>query len=459
MKQDRAVDQLLAPQPQEHAPGLALEDGSQVAVIGGGPAGSFFSYFLLDMAERVGLDIGVDIYEPRDFTRSGPAGCNMCGGIVHESVVQILATEGINLPTTVVQRGIDSHVLHMGVGSARIETPLHEKRIGAMYRGAGPRGTKGHKWDSLDGYLLSLAAAKGANVIRKRVVEVNQSDGRPQITPKGGSPQAYDLLGVAVGVNSTALKIFQNLDVGYEPPPTVKTYVREYYLGQEAIDSYLGSSVHVFLLNLPRLEFAALIPKGDYVTLCMIGEKIDKKLVQSLLDRPEFKQRFPPDYDLSKPACQCSPRVCVQGASQPFADRMVFVGDCGVTRFYKDGIGSAYRAAKAAAVTAIFEGVSAADFKRRYWPVCRKLNIDNSIAKVIFTVVRLIQKMSFSRRAVVRMVNGEQESESRQPRLSMVMWDMYTGSAPYGRIILRTFHPGFIVRFLWDMAVSLINKR
>jgi len=90
MKQDRAVDQLLAPQPQERAPGLALEDGSQVAVIGGGPAGSFFSYFLLDMAERVGLDIGVDIYEPRDFTRSGPAGCNMCGGIVHESVVQIL---------------------------------------------------------------------------------------------------------------------------------------------------------------------------------------------------------------------------------------------------------------------------------------------------------------------------------------------------------------------------------
>ena len=36
---------------------LKLENGSRVGVIGGGPAGSFFSFFLLQMAERVGLDL------------------------------------------------------------------------------------------------------------------------------------------------------------------------------------------------------------------------------------------------------------------------------------------------------------------------------------------------------------------------------------------------------------------
>jgi hypothetical protein len=41
----------------EKKTGLQLDDGSQIAVIGGGPAGSFFSYFLLDIAERVGIDI------------------------------------------------------------------------------------------------------------------------------------------------------------------------------------------------------------------------------------------------------------------------------------------------------------------------------------------------------------------------------------------------------------------
>ena len=75
--------------PSEIA-GLRLDSGSRIAVIGGGPAGSFFSYFLLAMAERVGMDLAVDIYEPRDFSKPGPAGCNMCGGIISESLVQIL---------------------------------------------------------------------------------------------------------------------------------------------------------------------------------------------------------------------------------------------------------------------------------------------------------------------------------------------------------------------------------
>jgi hypothetical protein len=70
------------------ASNLVLDDGARVAVVGGGPAGSFFSYFLLKMAEAVDLHVGIDIYEPRSFGRCGPGGCNHCGGIVSESLVQ-----------------------------------------------------------------------------------------------------------------------------------------------------------------------------------------------------------------------------------------------------------------------------------------------------------------------------------------------------------------------------------
>ena len=83
---------------------LKLNNGSRVAVIGGGPAGSFFSYFLLDMAERVDLKINVDIYEPRNFDVPGPSGCNMCGGVIYESLVQSLAVEEINLTTPAPRR-------------------------------------------------------------------------------------------------------------------------------------------------------------------------------------------------------------------------------------------------------------------------------------------------------------------------------------------------------------------
>ncbi|HEX6302581.1 MAG TPA: hypothetical protein VFZ76_00210, partial [Anaerolineales bacterium] len=70
---------------------LSLENGSRVAVMGGGPAGSSFAYFLLDTAERVGLKIQMDVYEPRDFSLTGPKGCNYCAGVISESLVQNLA--------------------------------------------------------------------------------------------------------------------------------------------------------------------------------------------------------------------------------------------------------------------------------------------------------------------------------------------------------------------------------
>lgn len=446
----------LAEQLEGEPGNLKLESPSRVAVIGGGPAGSFFSYFLLEMAERVDLEIQVDIYEPRDFSLPGPGGCNMCGGIVSESLVQALAAEGIRLPPTVVQRGIDSYVLHTDVASVRIETPLREKRIASVYRGAGPRGTnpKGVKWRSFDGYLQELAAGKGAHVVRARVESVGWEGGRPQVKTQGGLPQPYDLVAAAVGVNTATRKLFEGLGLGYKPPLTSKTYICEFFVGQEEVERYLSSSMHVFLLNIPRLEFAALIPKGEYATLCLLGQEIDKQLVQSFLQAPEVKNCLPAGWQASADFCHCSPRISVQSAVQPFADRVVFIGDCGATKLYKDGIGSAYRTAKAAAVTAIFAGIAAQDFRRRYWPACQSICADNRIGKFVFAVTRQIQRRRFLRRGLSRMVSREQQKGGDCQRMSTVLWDTFTGSAPYRDVLVRTLHPSFLGRFLWEIAAG-----
>ena len=66
---------------QQYSP-KTLQDGSRIAVIGAGPAGSMFSYFVINMAEAMGLDVAVDIFEPRQFCHRGPADCNHSGGIV-----------------------------------------------------------------------------------------------------------------------------------------------------------------------------------------------------------------------------------------------------------------------------------------------------------------------------------------------------------------------------------------
>ncbi|MGZ5464328.1 MAG: hypothetical protein ACXWLY_15465, partial [Thermoanaerobaculia bacterium] len=176
------------PRPQESPPSkdrdpeLRLNGGSRVAVIGGGPAGSFFSYFLLTMARQAGLDIGVDVYEPRDFSQPGQSGCNKCGGIIYGSLVQSLATDGISLPSTVVQQGIAGYTFHTDEGSVRINPPSDEKRIASVRRGAGPCGVALSLSASFDGFLLTLAEEKGARIVRERVTEAAMIEGKPRVT-------------------------------------------------------------------------------------------------------------------------------------------------------------------------------------------------------------------------------------------------------------------------------------
>ena len=67
----KMLERKFARRPEDQGLELKLGNGSRVAVLGGGRAGSFFSYFLLDTAQRVGLDIQLDIYEPRKFSSVG----------------------------------------------------------------------------------------------------------------------------------------------------------------------------------------------------------------------------------------------------------------------------------------------------------------------------------------------------------------------------------------------------
>ncbi len=432
---------------------LELVSDSRVGVIGGGPAGSFFSYFVLQLAQRIDLPLHVDIYEPRDFSLPGARGCNMCGGIISESMVQFLATEGINLPPTVVQRGIDSYLIHSKGGVQRIDTLIEEKRIAAVYRGGGPVGAKEIKWESFDGFLLGLAKNMGANIIRSRVIDIKWEDKKPLVQIKDGPSQTYDLLVGAVGVNTSALDLFSKLGFKYQEPEGAKTFITELRFGSEKVRELFGSSMHVFLLDIPKLEFAALIPKGEHVTACMLGDDINQEMVNNFFQHPVVKTCFPQDWSLPDGSCHCFPKINTREALQPFTDRIVLIGDCGAARLYKDGIGSAYRAAKAAAVTAVFNGISAGDFQKHYWPTYQNISRDNHYGKIVFMVIELIKKTKFPIYGVLRMSRIEQLHKG-QRRMSMVLWDTFTGSASYKNVFFRCLHPSFISSFLINIVIS-----
>jgi len=436
----------------------ALQDDSRIAVIGAGPAGSMFSYFFLTMAETIGLDVSVDMFEPRRFCHRGPAGCNHCGGIVSESLVQRLATEGIRLPDTVVQRGIESYTLHMDVGDVEIATPLMEKRIAAIYRGNGPRESVPMDTHSFDGYLLELAQQKGARIIHRLVTDVRHEDDLMSVQCADQHSDEYDLVVVASGVNSRLLEMLENQTANFERPGLTKTFICEFHLGRDVIRETFGPSMHVFLLDIPRLEFAALIPKGDYVTLCLLGDDIDDELMERFFSSPEVQNRFPGAV-IPEHACHCYPRINIRPASPAYGDRLVMIGDSGSTRLFKDGIGAAYRTSKAAAKTAVFHGVGAENFERHYAPLCRKINKDNQVGKFVFGAASLVQKARFARRGILRMTANEQTQTASPRRMSDVLWDLFSGSESYTNVLLRTLHPAYIGTLLWNLVVGNLPGR
>jgi hypothetical protein len=415
------------------------------------------------MADRIGMQIKVDIYERRDFSLFGPTGCNMCGGVISESLVQALSVEGINLPSDIVQRGIGSFTFHTAEESVTLHAPFREMRIATVYRGAGPKGTKEPWWKSFDAYLLDLAIKSGAIVIHDRVTDIKWADGRPQLYIKDGS-QVYDLIVGAIGVNTPTLELFEKLGFGYKQPSTRKTCNAEFELGSSYIGTELKGSMHAFLLDLPKLDFAAIIPKGDYVTMCLIGDSITSDFVSSFVKNPVVNKHLTRNGEEITSACRCAPLASLGDATHPFGDRVVLLGDCGMTRLNKDGIGSAYRVAKTAASTALFKGISSKNFDEGYGRLCRAINADNRYGRLIFNVVGIIKKTPWLTRAVMRMARNEQRQSGGQRHMSVVLWDMFTGSAPYREVFLRCLHPGFWSRLIWNIFVNrkhtdIINEK
>ncbi len=430
---------------------LTLQDESRVGIIGGGPAGSLCAFFLLRFSRARGIALHVDIYEPRDFTAPGPGGCNMCGGIVSESLVQALAVEGIDLPPSVVQRGIDAYVLNTDEDAVAIVTPTREKRIAAVHRGGGPRDLGVLRWGGLDGHLLSRAQELGARVIAHRVSDARWDGRRPQVR-FNSQAATYDLLIVATGVNIPEGRLYVQLGLPRRPARTTRAYITELKLGYDAVTQRFGSAMHMFFLSIPRLEFAAIIPKGDFVTVCLLGRNVDPALIRAFFENPAVRRCLPPPY-LHEGFCHCRPHINIREAVPPFVDRVVLVGDAGVTRLYKDGIGAAYRTAKAAAVTAVFHGILAADFRRHYWPVYRAIARDNWFGRVIFAGAGPIRASHLLQAAVASTVTREQEGPPNGPRrMSVALWDMFTGGAPYRGIFYRLIDPRLLARLAWESA-------
>ena len=90
----------------------ALRDGARVVVIGGGPAGSFFSHHVLREARRINQTIEVLIVEKHGTSTPDSGclqskGCNFCAGGISPRLNEILGAHGLVVPGEIIQGRID----------------------------------------------------------------------------------------------------------------------------------------------------------------------------------------------------------------------------------------------------------------------------------------------------------------------------------------------------------------
>lgn len=434
---------------------LSLQDGAQITVIGGGPSGSFFSIFALKMAKMLGLDIKLTIYEAKDFLKTGPAGCNRCGGIISELLVQTLAMEGITLPDSVVRRGINSYRLHTDAGEVSIAAPGNERRIASVYRGGGPQGAVAGEHESFDQYLLHQAVAEGAVLKRERIDRLELRDGKPVLFAKETELCCADLLVGAFGLSSTA-QLFTGIGFGYQEPPAITTAIAELKMTEAYVRERFGTTINLFLLPDQGLKFAAMIPKGDYVTLCILGTTIDADTIPAFLAKPVIRNVLP-DPAAYTVTCRCLPKMSVGAPKKPYTDRIVVCGDSGSTRLFKDGIGAAYMMGKAVAKTAIFHGIGSSDFAEVYQPVYDSIIQDNKYGRLLFSATDVVRKSTVLTRGMLETVRNEQADDHSAKVLSTVLWEMFTGNERYKNIFPKTLNLGMNLSLLLNSGSALFS--
>jgi len=412
---------------------LHLSAGARVAIIGGGPAGSFFALHLHRFARLLSLPLSVTIFERKDFARRGQAGCNKCAGILSSRLLRGLEELGLHLPEHLIMGHLESYILHLANETVEIAQPDPGRKIISVYRGAGPLHAALPPEVSFDAWLLAEARVAGTEVISANVRRIIAGPLMEVETEQRRLP--FDLVVLATGVNARPPDMS---GLPYTPPHTEIMAQDELRL-ETPLTATEKKQVQVYVGQQSGLLFGALIPKGELLNVSLLGHGLTHDAVGKFLQNLEQGGLAEA---VGQRLCGCNPRIAVSPARCPFSDRFVAVGDAAVTRLYKDGIGSAFLTAQRAAWTALHVGISRQAFARGYEPFCRSIALDNRVGRFLFWLWQQSQARPHLARSWLRILLAEKALPMPKRHGHRALWGLLTGDDSYITIARNLLHRG-----------------
>ena len=191
-----------------------IKDGSKIAIVGGGPAASFFAYFALKNAKQKGIKVDITIFEGKSFCQKGPRGCNMCPGVISEKLYGELKENNMLPPGRCVQKEVKGYYFHTHDGCVEVlnPEPSVEKKILTVFRGDGPMFSQQSESNSFDNFLLrrveSMGASISSDIVNNVILPSNKKEQVKVYFGKKGSWRIMnaDLVVGAFGLNTGMLE-------------------------------------------------------------------------------------------------------------------------------------------------------------------------------------------------------------------------------------------------------------
>ncbi len=409
-----------------------LRNGGRVAVIGGGPGGTSCAMTIVKEARKKSLEVEVTLYEPKYFGHH----YNQCFGVISPPILDILKEDfNIEVPDEMLLREITGYVLHSREKNLYLTDEEGLENSYALRR------------VELDQLLLGEARKMGVDIVRSRVTYVEFHPEDVVIYSESGCYSADVMVG-AFGLDST-LRSALRKRTQYIPPSYLETVVTRIHPEEPAFLERFEGSIHAHLPPIRGIEFGALVPKGNHITIVVAGKRVDIKILKRFMKLPAVDAMLPPSYEVEEVFKGTFPNGPAKGF---FGNRFVLVGDsAGLIRPFKGkGINSAVITGKIAGETIIHEGISAEaflSFERR----CQDLIGDLWYGRFVRWLVVFLS-WTFSLDPIIDLA-------SRHATLRKALFNSVSGHDTYRRIVRSCLKPGLLCRILWSYLRAILRLK
>lgn len=392
-----------------------INDKSTIVIIGGGPAGASCAIKLKRLSQDKGIDPRIVVYEGKRFEKKSYY--NQCIGVLSPPIENILEEElGIPFPWSIINKKINGYFIHTGKFSLKLEGE-HEPSYSC-------------RRVEFDNYLFQKVKELDIETIQARVTDLDFDTDGVMVYSESNNIKADCVVG-AFGLDDGMAKIFERL-TPYRQPKFLSSVVTKIHPSEGEMLKF-GSYIHAFLpKSLPHVEFGAITPKVNHLSINIAGDPVDAAMMDSFLDLPCVKKALPQNFEHVKAKLYYFkgkfPTLPAKGI---FGDRYVMIGDsAGMIRPLKGkGINSAVVTGMNAAKVLIGNGISQQSFNA-YMNSCSDLTCDIPYGKTIRFLSNKSSKYGF--------LDSVLASAENEPALKNALFNIVSGQKTYKKIWVET---------------------